>query len=79
MEATAPQTPVYSHRRNADQTFDSICHRCFSTVATVPHEADLAWYEQRHQCEALAQARSLARKEPCASQQQFTAPSIDAA
>lgn len=79
MEAAGTHPPTYSHRRNPDQTFDSICHRCFSTVATVPHESDLAWYEHRHHCDALAQARSLKRKEPRTSQEPLFATSTDAA
>jgi hypothetical protein len=79
MEAAAPSAAVYSHRRNPDATFDSICHRCFSTVATESSEGALAKHEQQHECEALAQARALMHKDSHMSAGRIPAASVDAA
>jgi hypothetical protein len=42
--------PRFLHRSNGDGTFDSIGLRCFRTVDTRDHEADLAPEEQAHVC-----------------------------
>jgi hypothetical protein len=47
------QNPVFPHRRNADSTFDSICIRCFQTIATSHSEADLKAGEDAHVCPGL--------------------------
>lgn len=47
---------VFSHRRNSDHTFDSICHQCFRTIATETVEAELKQYEVRHNCVRFAQS-----------------------
>jgi hypothetical protein len=44
--------PRFLHRRNEDGTFDSICLKCFLTVDTQNHEADLAAKEHAHACYA---------------------------
>lgn len=41
----------FAHRRNPDRTVDSICTRCFKTIANVENEAELARIEQRHYCD----------------------------
>jgi hypothetical protein len=41
----------FSHRANKDGSFDSICHQCFRTVASKPHEAELIDPEREHVCE----------------------------
>jgi len=42
---------AFTHRFNSgDGTVDSICHRCFRTVATATREADLQTAEQKHAC-----------------------------
>lgn len=79
MEAVSTQTPAYSHRKNPNQTYDSICHRCFSTVATESSESALAKHEQQHDCGALAQARALMHKDAYMSAEQLTPASVDAA
>ena len=42
--------PRFFHRSNEDGTFDSICLRCFYSIDTRNHEADLAAKEQAHVC-----------------------------
>jgi hypothetical protein len=41
----------FSHRLNNDGSFDSICLRCFRTIASNNHEIALAAVEARHECE----------------------------
>jgi hypothetical protein len=45
--------PSFPHRLNADGTHDSICARCWTTVATVQHEGELARLESAHVCEPI--------------------------
>jgi hypothetical protein len=40
----------FSHRQNRDGTFDSICPRCYRTIANRTSEAYLAKDELRHVC-----------------------------
>ena len=40
----------FSHRKNRDGTFDSICPHCFRTIANRTTEAQLAKDEFRHVC-----------------------------
>jgi len=37
----------FSHRRNADGSLDSICHKCFRTVASTLSEPDLELAEKK--------------------------------
>lgn len=53
MTRTSPFEP-FPHRRNPDGSFDSICLKCFRTVATQRNEADLAQAERDHVCEGDA-------------------------
>ena len=41
----------FPHRRNLNGTFDSICPRCFHTVATRSTEIELRRDEHRHVCD----------------------------
>ena len=41
----------FPHRRNRNGTFDSICPRCFHTVATRTDERELSRDEHRHICD----------------------------
>lgn len=50
MPGTAPFEP-FPHRRNPDGSFDSICPKCFRTVATRRHETELAQAERDHVCD----------------------------
>jgi hypothetical protein len=53
----------FFHRTNADCTIDSICSRCFMTIATGNSHDDLIGAEAAHDCtpacpaEALGQVR----------------------
>ena len=40
----------YPHRRNSDGTWDSICKRCFLTIAHGRTEGELAEGEKTHVC-----------------------------
>jgi hypothetical protein len=40
----------FFHRSNEEGTFASICQRCFQTIDTRNHEAELAAKEQAHVC-----------------------------
>ncbi len=51
--------PKFPHRRNHDGTFDSICSRCFATVATEGSEAELEKAEESHVCTGLDLGRIL--------------------
>jgi hypothetical protein len=41
---------AFPHRHNLDGSYDSICTRCFATVATVRKEEDLRGHEAIHRC-----------------------------
>jgi hypothetical protein len=43
--------PNFVRRFNPDGTTDSICRKCFLTVATATWEADLDSAEQCHKCD----------------------------
>lgn len=47
--ADTPRVP-FPHRKNADGTYDSICRRCFATVATERDLDDLLAQEAGHVC-----------------------------
>ncbi len=40
----------YVHRPNKDGSYDSICTRCFATVASARNEAELTMLESTHTC-----------------------------
>lgn len=44
---------LFYHRLNRDGTHDSICCRCYLTVATVDQESSLATREESHVCDPL--------------------------
>ncbi len=46
-----PTEPNFVHRTNGDGTFDSICLKCFMTVATVKYQVDLKNVECEHACD----------------------------
>jgi hypothetical protein len=50
---------VFSHLRNDNGTVNSICLKCFSTIATKGTEADLADSEAAHECSGFNQGYSL--------------------
>ena len=40
----------FSHRHNEDDTHDSVCRECLTTIATVSNEVDLYQQESAHVC-----------------------------
>jgi hypothetical protein len=42
---------LFPHRRNGDGSFDSICTRCFQTIASRFSEVALAEAERLHTCD----------------------------
>jgi hypothetical protein len=45
--------PDFAHRFNPNTTTDSICRKCFLTVASSPWEADLEPSERNHVCDPV--------------------------
>jgi hypothetical protein len=45
------ETSNFPHRHNSDGTVDSICVKCFSTIATDRDETALREFEQHHVCD----------------------------
>jgi hypothetical protein len=43
--------PHFPHRHNDDGSHDSICTKCFLTVASVKDEAELVQFERDHVCD----------------------------
>jgi endogenous inhibitor of DNA gyrase (YacG/DUF329 family) len=41
---------AFAHRSNGNGTWDSICLRCYRTVATAPNASRLPMTETRHTC-----------------------------
>jgi len=41
---------LYVHRPNKDGSHDSICTRCYATVASVSDEGELTSHERAHVC-----------------------------
>ncbi len=41
---------TFPHRHNRDGSYDSICVKCFATIATERIEEMLAQSEQKHMC-----------------------------
>jgi len=50
-QTTMTTNGTFSHRINSDRTVDSICHKCFATVATAKHESELLAEEELHACD----------------------------
>jgi len=58
---------MFSHRHNSDRTYDSICHKCFRTIATETAEADLRHHELQHNCITFTQSvKPMLSNTPCA-------------
>ena len=49
----------FPHRCNRDGSFDSICMRCFQTIASCFSESALADAERQHTCDGPPLLRSL--------------------
>jgi hypothetical protein len=41
----------FARRQNHDATTDSICTRCYQTIASSENASDLAVYEEAHLCD----------------------------
>jgi hypothetical protein len=54
-------------RHNLDGSYDSICLRCFRTVATSVNQAELLAFERNHRCETNPAAEMLMRFPPAKS------------
>ena len=50
-------TQKFAHRRNQDSSWDSICLRCFITVATAQIEGKLLKDEENHNCDVFTIAK----------------------
>jgi hypothetical protein len=42
--------PFFPHRRNKDGSFDSICLKCFATIASRRSNAELDELDKNHVC-----------------------------
>jgi len=40
----------YPHRQNRDGSFDSVCLKCFATIANAKEVTELRSYETEHVC-----------------------------
>lgn len=49
---------AFAHRHNSDGTWDSICTKCFLTIATERLENLLLVHEPHHDCALLMKARN---------------------
>jgi hypothetical protein len=61
----ANKPTLYSHRRNPDGSYDSMCPICFATVARSSVEAELTEQEASHVCDwaSLAEREYFGRTE----------------
>jgi hypothetical protein len=41
----------FAHRRNQDASIDSICTKCFQTIASENSELELTDHEEHHLCD----------------------------
>ena len=48
---------AFAHRHNLDGSWDSICTKCFLTVASECGEDGLPMHERHHDCNSLIEAR----------------------
>lgn len=49
--------PYFQHRWNSDGSYDTICLKCFITVANVRTEAELVEFDGEHVCNSDSLAR----------------------
>jgi hypothetical protein len=42
---------TFPHRHNRDGSFDSLCLKCFATVANTPTEGELKAHDKIHACD----------------------------
>ena len=43
--------PAFVRRRNSNSSFDSICTKCFRTIASAGSEDELSAHEGKHVCD----------------------------
>ena len=72
----------FPHRFNRDRTIDSICPRCYVTIATSTVEVDLQRMEAAHMCEPerlryFADALKRTMKRPPGNQTPQQAPNFE--
>jgi hypothetical protein len=68
----------YPHRQNPDGSIDSICLRCFATVASAMDVSELHSYDKAHVCDATSIAhRNLSSRKNLSSQAAQSATSSD--
>jgi hypothetical protein len=51
--------PPFAKRRNWNSSIDSICTKCFVTVASAGSEAELVAHEEKHVCDPYGQFGSM--------------------
>jgi hypothetical protein len=44
-------TSPFPHRRNKDGSYDSICPKCFATIARATTDRELLAFDQKHVCD----------------------------
>jgi len=49
-----PDDSLFTHRKNHDGSFDSICRTCFATAVRARPESELAAHEKAHNCESAS-------------------------
>ena len=69
-------TPLtsFAHRLNPDKSIDSICTKCFQTIASEECESKLIVHEERHSCDLNWQ---LTRAHFDSRQSSFARPSLN--
>jgi hypothetical protein len=67
MDSVTP--PAFARRKNKDGTFDSICMKCFATIASSLKEPEVEHWEQRHRCDPVALERFNRAKQPSEAQE----------
>ena len=50
--------PAFKHRHNREGTRDSICVKCYLTVATAANEEGLCTAEEAHDCVKLWESKT---------------------
>ena len=69
MPMMANHSTLYTHRRNDDGSYDSICRACFESVARSLPESKVARYEKAHECHSafLAERGHLTERKDAAA------------
>jgi hypothetical protein len=51
--------PAFTRRRNPNSSIDSICTKCFLTIASAGGEEELVAHEQNHACDPSVEFGSI--------------------